>query len=99
LRRFRGSRLCIHPDHPKETHMAALDDLRKALADSNSAADAAGATIAEIASDIDDLIAKLAAGTPGSEEVRQATEEAAALTAKLTATAATLTETASKHTP
>jgi hypothetical protein len=79
--------------------MAALDEVRAALAAANEQTTVIGTTVAEIASDLDDLIAKIAAGQPGSEEVAAATAEATALTSKLTETAATLQTVASKHTP
>jgi hypothetical protein len=79
--------------------MAALDELKAQLAAADAKTTEIGATVAEIASDLDDLIAKIAAGAPGSAEVVEATAAATALTGKLTETATTLQAVASKHTP
>ena len=79
--------------------MAALDELRAEIAASNTKAAENGVLLTEIASDIDDLIAKLANGEPGSAEVAEATAEAKALTAKLTETGERMQSTAGKHTP
>lgn len=79
--------------------MGALDDLKAQLAAANDQTNQIASTLTEVASDIDDLIAKLAAGTPGSEEVVEATAAATALTARLTETATALRAVADKHTP
>lgn len=77
----------------------ALENVNATLDAALARADESGTTIAEIVVDLDDLIAKLAAGTPGSAEVADAEAKATALTAKLDATADALKSAAGKHTP
>lgn len=77
--------------------MNQLDDLRAQLAAANTTTNQISTLVTEIASDLDELIAKLAAGAPGSQEVIDATAEATALTARLSETAAALTGVAAKY--
>jgi uncharacterized phage infection (PIP) family protein YhgE len=87
--------------HAEERIMGALDALQAQLDQANEQTNqiaanlaALGPTITEIATDIDNLLAIIAAGTPGSQEVADATAKATALTAQLTTAASQLTDTA-----
>lgn len=83
----------------EERLMAALDDLRTALADSNMQMAQISATLGEVSTDLDDLITKLANGAPGSQEVLDATADAQALRQRLADMATSVRDIAAKHTP
>lgn len=77
----------------------ALEELRTQLAQANDQTNQIATTLTEVATDLDDLIAKLAAGTPGSQEIADATAEATTVTNTLRSTAEALRAVADKHTP
>lgn len=83
----------------EERILMALEELRTQLAQANEQTTTIAATLTEVASDLDDLIAKLAAGTPGSQEIADATAEATTITNSLRSTADALRAVADKHTP
>lgn len=79
--------------------MAALDIVRAEIAAAKGKLTALGSTVTEISTDLDDLITRLANGTPGSQEVIDAEAEAKALTAQLDEIGAAASSVAAKHTP
>jgi hypothetical protein len=83
----------------EERIMATLDALRAAQGETKTLLTAAADVINEINTDLQDLLARLANSTPGSQEVMDATAEATEIRDRMTAAVSALRSAAGLHTP